>query len=171
MSLFKKLFGGDKNNQDNNNLDLDALLASPDTNNSIIELDNYIGDLCSYGDELEKLTLPQKYFYFNQNLEREVNNGGFNQYFINSSGEFAHETLTSLRLIGANKTADILQQAIAQFPGLQVPKDRNEREEPVFQIQDEANTVWGKLDDQFFVYEDNLNELNIHYIKQNKSDF
>ena len=110
MSIFKKLFGSsDKSgeNSESKKLDLDKLLASDDINSSIIELDNYIGDLCSYGDEMDKLTEQQKQFYYNQCLEREINNGGFNQYFRNSSGDFSQKTIQSLRTIGANKTADI----------------------------------------------------------------
>src|SRR5687767_5733267 len=121
---------------------LEELLNSDDTNTSIIDLDNFIGELCNYGDDMEVLTEPQKNFYLNQNLEREINNGGFNQYFINSSGDFAHETVKSLKLISANHTADILQKAIDQFPYKKVPKDRDERIETVEEIEETANEVW-----------------------------
>jgi hypothetical protein len=106
---------------------LDELLNSEDSNGSIIELDNFIGELCDYGDDFSKLTDQQKLFYLNQNLEREINNGGFNQYFCNSSGDNTHETIISLKAIGADKTAEILQRAIDQFPNKTVPKDRDER--------------------------------------------
>jgi Domain of unknown function (DUF4375) len=171
MSFFKKLFGGDKNNQGDNKLDIDMLLTSPETNNTIIAIDNYICKLCSYSDTLDQLTEPQKNFYFNQNLEREVNNGGFNQYFYNSSGDFAHETIISLRAIGANKTANILQEAIDQFPNSTVPKDRAKRQEVLEQIEETANEMWEQLDQAFYKYEDDLNELTLQYIKQNRSSF
>jgi hypothetical protein len=174
MSIFKKLFGGsDKsdNNSVNKKLDLDKLLSSDDLNSSIIELDNHIGELCSYGDEMDKLTEPQKQFYYNQCLEREINNGGFNQYFLNSSGDYAHLTVQSLRTISANTTADILQKAIDQFPDKEVPQDRRERQEILEQIQEKADPVWEELDQKFFVYEDDLNKLNIEYIRQNKDKF
>lgn len=171
MSFFKKLFGGDNKNQGDNKPDIDTLLSSPDTNNAIIEIDNYVCKLCSYGDTLDRLTEPQKIFYFNQNLEREINNGGFNQYFYNSSGDFAHDTIISLRTIGADKTADILQKAIDQFPNSTVSKDRAKRQEVLEQIEEAANEVWEQLDQTFYKYEDDLNELNIQYIKQNRSSF
>lgn len=170
MSFFKKLFGGDSKNQDNKP-DIDTLLSSPDTNNAIIEIDNYVCKLCSYGDTLDRLTGPQKSFYFNQNLEREINNGGFNQFFYNSSGNFAHETLASLQSIGANRTADILQQAIDQFPKSTVPKDRPERQNILEQIEEKADEVWEQLDQKFYKYVDNLYDLNIEYIKQNRNSF
>ena len=59
---------------------LDELLNSVDSNGSIIEFDNFIGELCDYGADYSRLTDQQKLFYLNQNLEREVNNGGLNQY-------------------------------------------------------------------------------------------
>src|SRR6185436_19730334 len=125
---------------------IDFLITAFDINNSIIELDNYIGELCSWGDALGKLTEPQKHFYFNQNLEREVNNGGFSQFFFNSSGNFTHETVVSLNAIGANKTAKILQEAIDQFPLSKVPIDQEERRELLEKIESEADPIWSELD-------------------------
>jgi hypothetical protein len=150
---------------------LDTLLKSEDTNGSIIELDKFIGELCDYGDDFAKLTEHQKLFYLNQNLEREINNGGFNQYFCNSSGDTAHETILSLKAIGADKTADILQKAIDQFPNKAVPKDRDERTEIVEQIEEVADKVWRDLDQKFYEYEDDLNTLNIEYVKKHKDFF
>ena len=150
---------------------LDILLNSADTNGSIIELDNFVGELCDYGDNFSKLTDQQKLFYLNQNLEREINNGGFNQYFRNSSGDNSHETILSLKAIGADKTADILQKAIDQFPNKIVPKDRDERTEIVEQIEEEADEVWNDLDQKFYEYEDDLNTLNIEFVKRNKDFF
>ena len=174
MSIFKKLFGGSEksnNNSENKKLDLEKLLSSDETNGSIIELDNFIGELCSYGDDMDKLTEQQKQFYYNQCLEREINNGGFNQYFFNSSGDFAHKTVQSLLIIGANKTADILQKAIDQFPNSNVPENRTERQEILEQIQETADLIWEELDQKFFTYEDDLNTLNIEFIRKNKDKF
>ena len=150
---------------------LETLLSSDDTNESIIELDNFISELCSYGENMDKLTEPQKQFYYNQCLEREINNGGFNQYFINSSGDFAHQTIQSLIAIGANTTADILQKAINQFPDKKVPQDRDERIEIVEQIEETATEIWEELDEKVFDYEDDLNTLNLSFVRQHKSDF
>lgn len=45
-------------------------------------------------------------------LEMEVNNGGFNQYFINSSGQNCYETLNALKKVKKVKTAKLLEDAI-----------------------------------------------------------
>jgi len=174
MSIFKKIFGGSDKSETNSwdkKIDLEKLLSSDDINGSIIELDNFIGELCSYGDDMDKLTEQQKQFYYNQCLEREINNGGFNQYFFNSSGDFANKTVQSLQTIGANKTADILQKAIDQFPNSNVPEERTERQEILDQIQETADLVWEELDQKFFTYEDDLNTLNIEFVKKHKDKF
>lgn len=174
MSIFKKLFGGSEKtdkNLGNKKPDIDKLINSDNINNSIIELDNYISALCDYGDSIERLNEPQKNFFYNQTLEREINNGGFNQFYFNSSGDFAHETIISLKAIGANKTAVIVEKANDQFPDKIVPKDRASRQEILSQIEDKANEVWEELDQKFFVYEDDLNSLNMDYIKKNKVSF
>ena len=36
-------------------------------------------------------------------LEAEINNGGFDQYFFNSAGDKAAEAINALEAIGANK--------------------------------------------------------------------
>lgn len=174
MNIFKKLFRGSEKSQNNSEkvkFDLEKLLLSDDINASIIELDSFISEHCFYGDDLDKLTEEQKLFYYNQCLEREINNGGFNQYFFNSSGDFAHKTVQSLQTIGAYKTADILQKAIDQFPNSNVPEDRNERQEILEQIQETADVVWEDLDQQFYSYEEDLDTLNFEFIRKNKDKF
>jgi len=174
MSIFNKLFKpyhNLNNNQKNKKFDLEILLAADDVNSSIIEIDNFVCELCSWGNGIDKLTEYQKSFYFNQNLEREINNGGFNQYFYNSSGNFAHDTVISLKEINANKTADILQEAINQFPDSIVPKNRDERQTLLEEMGETANDIFETLDQKFFLYEDDLNTLNIDYIRKNKNMF
>ncbi len=171
MSFFKKLFGNNKESQANIQPDVDGLLASNDTDNLIIELDTYINKICDYGDSLEKLTEPQKTFCLNQQLEKEINSGGFSQYFFNSSGSFAHQTIISLRQINAISTADTLQLAIDEFPDSTVPKNELERREIMEKIEDKAEKIWEQLDKKFLAYEDNLYELNLSFIKQNRSYF
>ena len=150
---------------------IDRLLSADDINKSIIELDNYICERCVWGEEIDKLNQQQKNFYYNQELEREINNGGFNQYFLNSSGNFAHQTIESLCLIKANKTAEILREAIGQFPVKTVPEGQSDRQEILEQIEENANEKWEDLEQKFFLYEDDLNSLNMEYIRENKEAF
>lgn len=145
---------------------LDSLLSQEDTTSSIIEIDDFICGL-----SFDEMTASQRVFHYIQELEREVNSGGFNQYFINSSGDYAMYAVDALKKVGALKTAAIVQSAIDQFPGSNVPEDRDERIEMVEKIEGVATPIWNELDQKFSLYEDDLNELNIEFIRKNRNEF
>jgi hypothetical protein len=151
--------------------DIEKLITSSNLNSSVIELDNYICALCEWGNNIPALSYPQMVFYFNQELEREINNGGFNLYFQNSAGRYANDTIETLTLIGAEKTAEILKRAIESFPDKIVPIDDDERKKLFLHIKSEATEIWEELDQQFFNYEDDLNSLNMNFVKNNKQYF
>jgi hypothetical protein len=100
----------------------------------------------------------------------EVNNGGLDQYFFNSSGEYAHETVEALKSIGAFKTASILQEAINRWPNGEIPKDIGKRREISLQINPDVD-LFEDLDQKFYEYEEDLNLLNLEYIRKNREDF
>ena len=56
----------------------------------------------------------------------EVSNGGFDQYFFNSSGNHAARTVDALRSIGDDRAIPILWEAMALFPN-EVSADRDVR--------------------------------------------
>jgi len=78
-------------------------------------------------ENLEALMPSARVIYLAGVLDGEVFNGGFHQYFSNSSGEHAHRTLFALHELGATRRASLLQRAIAIFPSKRVPQDRGER--------------------------------------------
>jgi hypothetical protein len=61
---------------------------------------------------MQSLTDEERTVLAVEALEREVNNGGYGQFFTNSSREFAPTIVNSLQRIGCNKTAKITQRAI-----------------------------------------------------------
>ncbi|MEZ0227857.1 MAG: DMP19 family protein [Planctomycetota bacterium] len=66
--------------------------------------------------------------------QSEVNNGGFGQYFSNSTAIVAPEALEGFRLVGAKKFAALLDQAMKKFPGGEMPLDREARDEALEKI-------------------------------------
>lgn len=88
-------------------------------------------------------------------LESEINNGGFDQFFSNSSGDRFAETIAALRTIGATHTAKIVEAACAKFPGGMPPKDRDARQELLEQISPDGDAFEDE-DQAFFVYTDDL---------------
>ncbi len=76
----------------------------------------------------ESLTPEERVFWNVYLLELEVDNGGYDQYFHNSSGEYANEVVAALRTLGAVRAAEITQAAIdAVFPRGFVPVDQEQR--------------------------------------------
>jgi hypothetical protein len=68
-------------------------------------------------EEFVNQSEPQKVFSAIWAVESEVNNGGFAQYFSNSSAETAPFVVEALKTINAPKTAGICKRALAvAFP-------------------------------------------------------
>jgi hypothetical protein len=174
MNLFKRIFGGTDQSDKTlvkRKIKLEKLLSSEDIKSSINELEEYVYELCLGGGEMDKLTEEQKVFYYNKCLESAVNINGFMHYFLSSSGKFAHPTVQSLQAIGAIKTAELLQRAIDQFPDKVVPLDREVRQELIDSIDVDVVYAWDELDLLFYAYEENLDTLNLEFIRKNKDKF
>jgi hypothetical protein len=90
--------------------------------------------------------------------EDEVNNGGFHQFFYNSSGDDTTETIQALEMIGADKMADILMRAVARFRDGVAPKERFARQ----RVLPEPSTLVD-LDMEFYAYPDDLAGLLTAY--------
>jgi len=76
----------------------------------------YIGD--NYRNEYKKIKRLSKelqYFYATWSFEAEVNNGGFNQFFFNSSSQFLNECNEGLSYYLANEYLLLLEEAIRVY--------------------------------------------------------
>lgn len=143
----------------------------PDANDLIIALNDYVAEKCEYGDRMDVLSAPERVFYIAQSLEMEVNNGGFSQFFYNSSGDFSGELVAALTEIGALKTAEICKKALAAY-GRELPADRDERCDLLDELEsDEIDELLEECDNAFYDYEDDLNALNHAYVLKHKSAF
>lgn len=139
---------------------------SKSINDKIIEIDDILTNVDS-----AKLSKSEKVFVFVENLEKELNNGGFNQFFFNSSGNYCNETLDALKIIKAEKTFKLLEVAIDQFPNKEVPIDENERRILIEKIEDDVEEKWNELDSAFYKYEDDMSGLLLNFIENNLEDF
>jgi hypothetical protein len=104
-------------------------------------------------------------------LEGEVNNGGFSQYFWNSSGSTANYAPSALRRIGASKCALIVERALRVVSHDPLPDDDNTRSALVDSLDDEANTRLESLDSEFFEYPDNLTALLFEFVRAHPEEF
>lgn len=152
-------------------INIDKILKMEDETTAIIELDTKLNEISDFGDRMERLNASQKTVIFVGNLEREINNGGFHQFFFNSSGHFTHETVEALKAIKAFKTAGIVTKSISVWSNQAVPKDRLKRQDILEQIEERAEPIWNECDQEFYKYEDDILALLLDYVKSNKSDF
>lgn len=101
-------------------------------------------------------------------VEAEVRNGGFNQYFWNSAGQFAAIAAAGFRLIGAPDHARLMERAIAvrREDKVRLQKFRNRGTIKAFSESYDDNPL-NELDDEFFGLHEDLRTLRIHFIRTN----
>ena len=102
-------------------------------------------------------------------MEREVNNGGFEQFFLNSSYEYAPILVAALQKIGASQTASIANRAMRVLgAGADWSPERYE------EVTSEADeTVLEELracDDAYYAAGEAIAEKLFGFIKANQAD-
>jgi len=103
-------------------------------------------------------------------LEREVNNGGFDQFFFNSAGDHALETPAALRRIGAPQMAALVEQANAAFGKKGPSPERYVRQEQMEALGEPAREVWTALDQLFYEYPEDLAALLQAYVRAHRNE-
>lgn len=91
-------------------------------------------------------------------LEGEINNGGFDQFFFNSAGDQTQETIDALEKIGATHTAEIVKRAAAKFPNGMPSPDRGIRQEQLDLVSPDSDAFEAE-DKAFLEYVDDLESL------------
>ena len=144
---------------------------SKDVNDFITSLHSWILKKCEYGERLRRLSEAEKTFFYNQQLEVQINNGGYKQFFDNYRGAYCHEVLASLREIGADKVAEIHEKALGAF-GNQVPKGYEYEDWRMWgDLAENFDEILDECDKEFYLYQDNLNELNYQFALKNRKQF
>ena len=116
----------------------------------------------------DSLTAPERVILAVEALEREVNNGGYSQFFINSSREYAPLITDSLQLIGCLATAALTQQAIQ---ALRLPRHTMQAIESEMNKEDpRRDAILSELDAQYFKTRENIPEKLFSFIKLHKAE-
>ena len=122
-------------------------------------------------EDFSAQSIPQKVFSSIWAVESEVNNGGFSQYFFNSSCETAIFVAQALETIGAPRTADICKRAIAAaFPN-GLPADSEAIRSAASDFSDEIEDSLNALDREFYQYPHDLTELLFAYVSRHPEEF
>ncbi|MFT5146134.1 MAG: hypothetical protein ACI9H1_000853 [Polaribacter sp.] len=146
-----------------------ALLLNVDAE-KITRIGEIIGKKIPEKDNFSNLNEFEKTFIYLDVLEDSVTNGGFIQFFFNSSGQFTHEVFQAYLAIKAENTVDILTKAIYLFPVIPVPKNLRIRQQ-ILMEKDTNIDLRDELDTQFYKYEDNIISLTLAYVRNNIAHF
>ena len=106
-------------------------------------------------------------------LEGEVNNGGYNQFYFNSSGQFYKYLPEALRLVGAPKFAYLTEKANMTFEkeNAKITKYQDGTIEGFSKSYDD--NPLNDFDTEFYeLYQtENLQQIQVDFIRKNKKEF
>jgi len=119
--------------------------------------------------DYKDLSAPERVFLVIWELESEVNNGGFQQYFHNSSGALAPHAVDALKTLGATATADIVQRALdTVIKTITSWSDDAHRQTQVNQLSSETRQILEELDQEYYARPENLTPLLYKYVADHR---
>lgn len=112
-------------------------------------------------------TLPElhRFILGIDTLEREVNNGGFSQYFSNTEGRQAPDLAEALQKVGAPKTAALVQRALTVFPGPPT-NDWQAWAQSITKMETDHSDFLNARDSEFYQSNEDLALLTMKYVKK-----
>jgi len=118
-----------------------------------------VGRVLQFGPASKHLRLMSRVSW----METEINNGGFHQFFFNSSGETALQVIDDLNMIGATETAKLVQVGCALFPNGEPEQDLGKRRAQLEEFTLDDHEVLRDLENQFYARREDLNVLLKRY--------
>ena len=129
-----------------------------------------VGRVHDTPDGFEHLRPEEKTYFAVSCLIGEVHNGGFEQFFYNSSGSlFGHAMDGLIELDAAKSVALLVKARDAVFADSVVPRDRQDRFSRMLTNSEDddasskASSLLNALDKEFCMDEDGLTELSAQY--------
>jgi hypothetical protein len=108
-------------------------------------------------------------------LAREVQNGGFHQYFSNSAGDFWKDVLNGLGAIGDEDGKRQFEHVLSIFPGSSLSEDRETRNVQLDELEerDKPNTLerFEEVDSAYAIRPFPRWELILNYVKAHPDEF
>jgi hypothetical protein len=114
----------------------------------------------------DRLTHEERIILAIEALEREVNNGGHGQFFVNASHEYQSIIVDALLRIGCPKTAEITNKAIEIVR--ETPMTEEEMESGIWEEHEGRQKALSECDTMYFERPENIEEFLIAFIKANR---
>lgn len=94
----------------------------------------------------DRLTVAEKHICAIEGLDAQVNNGGFVQYYFNSTGDRWRDALNGLAAIGATKRHEAMSATIAKFGKVGPSPDRDRRMSELSRIEHKQEDPFSEQD-------------------------
>ena len=151
-------------------MEIQAALDVADETDSFLQITDVIYDKESEVG-YDALNDAEKTVYCIDQLLREMENGGFVQFFHHEAGSRAEDTLVALERIKAKASVALFDQVLDLFPGRAVPSDEDDRTDLFDQIESEHVDDIAALDDRFYDSGENLVEMTLRFVQRNLREF
>lgn len=100
--------------------------------------------------DFDELTWAEKVFRVVWGTIGELDNGGFDQFFFNSSGDTAGFAPEAFSAIGATQVAEIIRAANSLFPAVVPARDLKERRLQLDALDEQKRLNLQRLEKQFY---------------------
>ncbi len=120
---------------------------------------------------LSQATPGQRTVYLLFSVDAEVSNGGFAQFFSNSTGRLTARAIVAAAEIGAGEHERIIRAAAAVFPGDRVPEGDEERNRAFDALPESVDATWEALDDRWYALDGELQKRYREYIRSHPDEF
>jgi hypothetical protein len=115
----------------------------------------------------QPISKEERYVLAVEALEREVNNGGYSQFFLNSSHDFVDVIEEALLAIGCSKTAAITRDAVAAL-GISGELTGEKVEGVILSENEMIREALDDCDDQYFGNDEPIADWLFAWIKRNR---
>ncbi len=151
--------------------EIDYALSQNNTTDSIELIGTILWNKAESLSGFENLSLQERQFIYIDIFESELNDNGIYGFFVNASGQYAHEVLKAFEAIGATENASIVDKAIRLFPELPVPKDIFNRRACMQNLKESTLNIWLELEAKLASSLEDIVSLILTYVKKHKSNF
>jgi hypothetical protein len=122
--------------------------------------------LDTYEKDLSNYSIPQKYVFAIMWYQSEVNNGGHDQFYSNSTGIVWEDAMLGFKEIGLIEGYEIIKESINRLGG-KPEKDRAKRNKQL----EKYDKSLSDLDDSFYELGGEIETALLKYIRSNKAEF
>ena len=119
-----------------------------------------------YNKDLEQFTIQQRYVFAIYWYMYEVNNGGHDQFYFNSTGIVWEDAMNGFQAINAYENYSIIRES-ANAIGGSPNKDREKRQNELEKYEPDFT----ELDERFYASESSMIEMLRTYIRDNAESF